>query len=247
VPERLSIPQPVNPGTPGERGSDLQPLVEALATAEPTAEEDAGRPSAAFPREDTGVGQVAPTFSPNWFAPVLLDGSHSPPVSIGSSQGTEISSQSLRLLSSPGAPDALLPPSTLRSPSTGFGTTMPPASRQWGPITENPQRPGNQGSTPGNQGRKVLRIEPLPFPQGAGLLTECVTLDITDPKGSVQALVTPMLEVRGKDPLYWLGVASWLLAAALACEAARRRFRHPLTNLPFLPLLPSNCLPKEHS
>jgi len=71
--------------------------------------------------------------------------------------------------------------------------------------------------------QRVSGIQALPSPQGASLLTAGMTLDIARLERAIQALVAPMVEEGSKDLFYWLGLSSWLVAAALACEAARRR------------------------
>ncbi|MCI0460532.1 MAG: hypothetical protein L0Z62_26560 [Gemmataceae bacterium] len=92
---------------------------------------------------------------------------------------------------------------------------------------------------------KVSQTEPASAPQGASLLTEGVTWGATALERAVQALVEPMLDVEGKpNTLYWLGVSSGIVAAALACEGVRRRFGHPATQEPAF-AVGSSDLPPE--
>ncbi len=44
---------------------------------------------------------------------------------------------------------------------------------------------------------------------------------------AARTLLAPLcpLEERATDLLFWLGLSSWLLSAALACETARRCLR----------------------
>jgi hypothetical protein len=73
-------------------------------------------------------------------------------------------------------------------------------------------------------------------PQVATLLTEGVTLGVTTLERAVRALAEPMLDA-GSAPhgvLYWVGVSSWLAAAALACESVRRRCPQLQTSAPSL-------------
>jgi hypothetical protein len=84
---------------------------------------------------------------------------------------------------------------------------------------------------------------PAPLPQAAGLLTEGVTLGATALERAVEALTEPLgsVDSGSAGALYWLGCSSWLVAAALACEAARRTLpRRPADALPRL----ANLLPE---
>jgi hypothetical protein len=84
---------------------------------------------------------------------------------------------------------------------------------------------------------------PAALPQAAGLLTEGVTLGVTALERAVEALTEPLgsVDSGSAGALYWLGCSSWLVAAALACEAARRTLsRRPAGTLPRL----ANLLPE---
>jgi hypothetical protein len=63
-------------------------------------------------------------------------------------------------------------------------------------------------------------------PQVATLLTEGVSLGVTVLERAVGALAEPMLDAASAphNVLYWVGVSSWVAAAALAGETLRRRF-----------------------
>jgi hypothetical protein len=73
-------------------------------------------------------------------------------------------------------------------------------------------------------------------PQVATLLTEGVTLGVTALERAVGALAEPMLDAASAphDVLYWVGVSSWVAAAALAAETVRRRFPQLQTSAPSL-------------
>ena len=62
-------------------------------------------------------------------------------------------------------------------------------------------------------------------PQVAPLLTEGVSMGVTALELGMRALAEPILDATGPphNVLYWVGISSWLLAGALACEAVRRR------------------------
>jgi hypothetical protein len=75
------------------------------------------------------------------------------------------------------------------------------------------------------------------LPPGKGLLVEGAALGVTAVGRAVGALVEPMLSAGSgsTDLLFWLGVSSWVAAAALACEGARRCWlRRPAQPAPAL-------------
>jgi hypothetical protein len=77
---------------------------------------------------------------------------------------------------------------------------------------------------------------PAPVPQVASLLTEGVTVGVTAIERAVLTLAEPILDA-GDAPhevLYWLGVTSWVVAAALAGETLRRRYPQFQTSVPSL-------------
>jgi hypothetical protein len=111
-------------------------------------------------------------------------------------------------------------------------------------ITEpKPLASQDHGALPA-AGQEQLSADALAvLPQAAGLLTDGVTQGVTALERAVEALTEPLgsVETGSGDALYWLGCSSWLVAAALACEAARRTLpRRPAEALPRL----ANLLPE---
>jgi hypothetical protein len=100
---------------------------------------------------------------------------------------------------------------------------MPAVIRQGEPGLGQPAGKGDKHAMSGNTGREDLRAAPRPSPHEAGLLLATVNFDPTILQIAVEALVTPILEVDGQDSLYWVGLASWGLAAVLVCETVRQR------------------------
>jgi hypothetical protein len=96
--------------------------------------------------------------------------------------------------------------------------------------------------SPGSPDEGAPDAGPAPLPLAAGLLTDGVRLGVTALERAVDALTEPLgrPEAGGADVLYWVGCSSWVVAAALACEAARRCLRrHRAGEPPRLPgLLP---------
>jgi hypothetical protein len=77
---------------------------------------------------------------------------------------------------------------------------------------------------------------PVP-PRAEGLLTEGILLAVTTLGRAAEALVEPVAGAEGglSGGLYWLGISAWLLAAALACEGARRSLARRAAEGPALP------------
>jgi hypothetical protein len=90
---------------------------------------------------------------------------------------------------------------------------------------------------------------PASVPQVATLLTEGVSLGVTALERAVRALAEPMLDAGGAphDVLYWMGVSSWLVAAALAGETVRRRLPQFQTTVPSLFGGPQDPLGGDHA
>jgi hypothetical protein len=104
--------------------------------------------------------------------------------------------------------------------------------------------PGEGGPARENQARHGPRAEPPPSPLRAGLLTEGVTIDLAALGRAISGLVEPTQDGRGgaSGTLAWLGLSSWLVAAALACEGARRAWARRAAANPALALRPHDPL-----
>lgn len=84
-------------------------------------------------------------------------------------------------------------------------------------------RPGQNGSFPGTEETRVPdKVSAVP--QEEGLLMGGIAFSAAALENAIQSLMEPILAVEGRvaDILYWMGFSSWLLAAGLALEAARR-------------------------
>jgi len=81
------------------------------------------------------------------------------------------------------------------------------------------------------QGNSIwpFALDPAFRPQLAGLLGAEMAVDSGALERAVEALVMPMLETGAGQALYWVSVSCWLLAVALACEAARRSWPQQVT------------------
>ncbi len=197
-----------------------------------------GTPSAAAAPGGTGGG-------PDWvFASETRPGPSAGPPSSGASgaapaRGAESARAGALALAAPApsAAPAVLP--LVVSRGDGEADTARP-SREVIHGPRAPLSPGDGGARPeGPEERGHEAAAPDALPRAAGPLTEGLLLGVGNLGRAVEALVDPT--AAGRDPtagLYWLGVSSWLLAAALAWEAARRgrarrAERHPsLTALP---------------
>jgi hypothetical protein len=87
-----------------------------------------------------------------------------------------------------------------------------------------PDSPGNVALPPGNHDERAPDAELVALPRLEGLITEGVQLGTSALERAARALAEPMLsaDAASAGVLYWLGFSSWLLAAALAGEGARR-------------------------
>jgi hypothetical protein len=74
------------------------------------------------------------------------------------------------------------------------------------------------------------------LPAARGLLAEGATVAVGAVERAVEALANPLQVVEGgsSSALYWVGASAWVVAAALACEGARRSWRRqfPLATSP---------------
>ncbi|HEX5271363.1 MAG TPA: hypothetical protein VFW33_12780 [Gemmataceae bacterium] len=83
------------------------------------------------------------------------------------------------------------------------------------------------------------------LPLAQGLLAEGATVAVGAVERAVEALTDPLRAVEGGSAglLYWVGCSSWVAAAALACEGARRAWRRR----PALAAAPSDLTPEGDS
>jgi hypothetical protein len=104
--------------------------------------------------------------------------------------------------------------------------------------------PGDSGPARESLVRHAPRAEPPPSPLRAGLLTEGVNFDLAALGRAISGLVEPTQDGRGvaSGTLSWLGLSSWLVAAALACEGARRAWARRAAANPALALRPHDPL-----
>jgi hypothetical protein len=137
----------------------------------------------------------------------------------------------------PEAPPGAEPPAGDGPPST-----TPAARAVLAPVALVLWREGNDGGDfRGAVGVAEPRLpDKAPPPPGArlpgalaalplaqGLLAEGVALGAGAAGRAVNALTEPLSAAEGGSGafLYWVGVSSWVAAAALACEGARRSWR----------------------
>jgi hypothetical protein len=121
----------------------------------------------------------------------------------------------------------LVPASRVLRPSAGeVAAAVAGAARA---AVESPGEPASPGGglPSGNEDGRAPNPEALTLPRAEGLLTQGVRLGVAALGDAAGALAEPLLAAEGAsaDVLYWLGLSSWLLAAALAGEGARRYLR----------------------
>jgi hypothetical protein len=117
------------------------------------------------------------------------------------------------------------------------GTELPGAAD----LTDVRAEPGSPHKAPllpaGPAARVPGALAALPLAQG--LLAEGAVIGAGAAGRAVNALTEPLLTAEGGSSafLYWVGCSSWVVAAALACEAARRSWRRrtALASAPSLP------------
>jgi hypothetical protein len=112
----------------------------------------------------------------------------------------------------------------------------PGGAAEPGPPDKAPLLP----AAPGDRVPGTLAALPL----AQGLLAEGAVIGTGAVERAVNALTEPLLAAEGGSGafLYWVGCSSWVVAAALACEAARRSWRRR-TALAGAPGLPSEGEP----
>jgi hypothetical protein len=102
------------------------------------------------------------------------------------------------------------------------------------PIADEaaPPWPQNGLLLPGGPG--VPEALAASLPAARGLLAEGATCAVSAVGRAVEALAEPLRTEAGGTAglLYWVGFSSWVVAAALACEGARRSRRRPTLALP---------------
>ena len=192
--------------------------IDVPVSADLAAEQSAIEAFIAVQTNESGISQVVPALNAEWIAAISSAASHLQVVSQTLSQGFEnAGSQVLALVARTGGMAAISSPLAL--PVTGSDL----AGIMSGESGGNALVQEEKALAPQARDQRVSGIQALPSPQGASLLTAGMTLDIARLERAIQALVAPMVEEGSKDLFYWLGLSSWLVAAALACEAARRR------------------------
>jgi hypothetical protein len=94
-------------------------------------------------------------------------------------------------------------------------------------AADQPPSPRQGPSPPADQGMPMPDALAASLPLARGLLVEGVALGVGRVECAVQALTEPLLTAEGSSAvfLYWAGFSSWVVAAAMACEAARRSWR----------------------
>jgi hypothetical protein len=192
--------------------------IDVPVSADLAAEQSAAEALIAVQTNESRISQIVLTLNAEWVAAISSAASHLQVVNQALSQGFEnAGSQVLALVARTSGMAAISSPSALRITGSDLAGIMS------GESGGNPVVQEEKALPPQTKDQRVSGVQTLPGPQGAGLLTAGMTLDIARLERAIQALVAPMVEEGSKDLFYWLGLSSWLLAAALACEAARRR------------------------
>jgi len=191
--------------------------IDVPVSADLAAEQSAIEAFIAVQTNESGISQVVPALNAEWIAAISSAASHLQVVNQALSQAFENASSQVPTL--PRASGIAAISSPLALPVTGSDL----AGIMSGESGGNALVQEEKALAPQARDQRVSGIQALPSPQGASLLTAGMTLDIARLERAIQALVAPMVEEGSKDLFYWLGLSSWLVAAALACEAARRR------------------------
>jgi hypothetical protein len=112
----------------------------------------------------------------------------------------------------------------VRPSGTDLAPAAPALVRGRIEVPAEPDSPGNAALPPGHHNERSPGTEIAALPRLEGLITEGVQLGTAALERAAQALAEPMLSADGAADgiLYWLGLSSWLLAAALAGEGVRR-------------------------
>jgi hypothetical protein len=94
-------------------------------------------------------------------------------------------------------------------------------------VGAEPRLPHKAPLLPAGPGARVPDALAAALPLAHGLLAEGVALGAGAAERAVNALTEPLLAAEGESGafLYWVGFSSWVVAAALACEGARRSWR----------------------
>jgi hypothetical protein len=113
-------------------------------------------------------------------------------------------------------------------------------------ASPGPSEPPKYGAMlPGGPGESAADTRAIALPPPKGLLVEGVTVGAAAAERAVQALAEPILAAGDgpADLLYWAGLSSWVAAAALACEGARRYWQRRAAQ-PAPALASSDLLPE---
>jgi len=195
-----------------------QHSIDVPVSADLAAEQSAVESLIAAQTNESRISQTILPLNAEWIAAISSAASHLQVVSQALSQGFEnAGSQVLALVARTGGMAAISSPLAL--PVTGSDLAGIMSGESGGNAVVQEEK----ALAPQAKDQRVSGVQALPNPQGASLLTAGMTLDIARLERAIQALVAPMVEEGSKDLFYWLGLSSWLVAAALACEAARRR------------------------
>jgi hypothetical protein len=211
--------------------------------------EEAGRLYLAAAASGKGLRQAALAFGPEEVAAI-------PGAEAG--HGTTAGAGLVTIVEGAGAagPRTVPPPGTgpvipslsgLRAVNGTSETELPRTSRPGPSGMPEPESAAAEIASPASAERVARLSESPPAPQGAGLLAAGLALDTAALERAVQALVAPLLEAGSPTSLYWVGFSSWLLATALACEAARRRYRPRPADAFAFPAIPADFLPEERA
>ena len=194
-----------------------QHSIDVPVSADLAAEQSAVESLIAVQTNESGISQVVPALNAEWIAAISSAASHLQVVNQALSQAFENASSQVPTL--PRASGIAAISSPLALPVTGSDLAGIMSGESGGNAVVQEEK----ALAPQAKDQRVSGVQALPNPQGASLLTAGMTLDIARLERAIQALVAPMVEEGSKDLFYWLGLSSWLVAAALACEAARRR------------------------
>ena len=191
--------------------------IDVPVSADLAAEQSAVESLIAAQTNESRISQTILPLNAEWIAAISSAASHLQVVNQALSQAFENASSQVPTL--PRASGIAAISSPLALPVTGSDLAGIMSGESGGNAVVQEEK----ALAPQAKDQRVSGVQALPNPQGASLLTAGMTLDIARLERAIQALVAPMVEEGSKDLFYWLGLSSWLVAAALACEAARRR------------------------
>ena len=194
-----------------------QHSIDVPVSADLAAEQSAVESLIAAQTNESRISQTILPLNAEWIAAISSAASHLQVVNQALSQAFENASSQVPTL--PRASGIAAISSPLALPVTGSDLAGIMSGESGGNAVVQEEK----ALAPQAKDQRVSGVQALPNPQGASLLTAGMTLDIARLERAIQALVAPMVEEGSKDLFYWLGLSSWLVAAALACEAARRR------------------------